>query len=192
VTSPTQTLVMLLVMGLSAAGCVTSRAQIPEQPPTLVVPPVPPRAIEPPAVVEPPVEPPPAEPAPAPTPATKPRSPRPAADTGKTDPKQEPPPDVVTTVPPPPPVAPLRTANAPTGTEAVRQVREILDSTVKMLDKVEKVVDPPLSADRMANLTAARALVQQSEEALKKQELTQARSFADRALNIARVLLSGR
>ena len=189
-TSPTQTLVMLLVIGLSAAGCVTSRAQIPEQPPTLAVPPVPPRAIEPPAVVEPPVEPPSAEPAPAPTPTTKPRPPRPVADAAKTDPKQEPPPEVVATVPPPPPVAPLRTANAPTGQDARRQIRDILDSTVKMLDKVDKIVDPPLSDDRKANLTAARALVQQSEEALKKEELTQARSFAERAQNIAKLLTS--
>ena len=191
-TRPTQNLVVLLVTGRAAAGCVTSRAQIPEEPPTLVVPPVPPRAIDPPAIVEPPVEPPPVEPLPPPPPSTKAKPSRPAPDTSKTDPKQEPPPDVAASVPPPQPVAPLRTATAPTGTEAVRQIRDILDTTVKMLDKVEKIVDPPLSDDRKANLSQARALVQQGEEALKKEELTQARSFAERAQNIAKLLLSGR
>ena len=186
-TRPTQTLVMLLVIGLNAAGCVTSRAQIPEQPPALVVPPVPPRAIEPPAVVEPPVEPPPVEPAPAPTPTTKPRPPRPAADTSKTDPKQEPPPEVVATVPPPPPVAPLRTANAPTGQDARRQIREILDTTVKMLDKADQ---PQLSDDRKANLTQARGFILQAEEAFRKDDLTLARSLAERAQNIAKLLTS--
>jgi type IV secretory pathway VirB10-like protein len=180
---------MLLAIALSAAGCATSRAQIPEPQPTLVVPPVPPRAIEPPVVVEPPaVEPPVEAPVPAPT-TTKPNRPRPAADASKPDPKQEPPPDTVAAVPPPPPVAPLRTATTPTGPEATRQIRDILENTQKMLDKVDTT---NLSDDRKANLTSARALMQQAEEALKKEELTQARSFADRALNIAKVLLSGR
>ena len=79
------TLAVLLAIALSGAGCVTSRAQIPEQPPTLVVPPVPPRAIEPPVIVEPPVEPPPVEPPPAPVATSKPPRPRPAAD--KPEPK---------------------------------------------------------------------------------------------------------
>ena len=190
-TNSTHRLLMLLAIAVSAAGCATGRAQIPEQPPTLVVPPVPPRTIEPPVIVEQPVEPPPVEPAPAPAPTTRPNRPRPAADASKPDPKLEPPPDTVAAAPTPAPVAPLRTATAPTGPEAIRQIRDILDTTVKMLDKVEKS-ESPLSDDRKANLTSARALMQQAEEALKKEELTQARSFADRALNIAKVLLSGR
>lgn len=189
-TRSTLGLVVLLATGLGEAACATGRAQIPEQQPTLVVPPVPPRAIEPAPVVEPPVEPPPVEP-PPPTPTTnKPRPPRPQADASKPDPK-EPPPETLTTVPTPAPVAPLRTATAPTGQEAIRQIRDILDSTVKMLDKVEKA-ESPLSDDRKANLSQARALVQQTEDALKKEELTQARSFAERAQNIAKLLLSGR
>ena len=185
-----QGLAVLLAIAVSAAGCATGRAQIPEQEPTLVVPPVPPRAIEPPVVVEPPVEPPPVEPAPAPAP-TRTSRPRPQAD-NKPDPsKQEPPPDTVAAVPTPPPVAPLRTATAPTGTEAIRQIKDILDTTLKMLDKVEKS-ETPLSDDRKANLSQARALLNQTEEALKKEELTQARSFAERAQNIAKLLASGR
>jgi hypothetical protein len=88
-------------------------------------------------------------------------------------------------------VAPLRTATAPSGQEAIRQIREILDATLKMLDKVEKS-ETPLSDDRKANLVQARALIQQTDEALKKEEVTQARSFAERAQNIAKLLASGR
>ena len=178
-------LVVLLAAGLGAAACATGRAQIPEQPPTLVVPPVPPRAIEPPAVVEPPVEPPPVEPAPPPPAATTKQSKPRAAIEPKPDPKQEPPPDVVATVPPP--VAPLRTLATPTGQEAERQIREILESTQKLLDKVD---EPQLSDDRKANLTSARAFIQQAYEALKKDELTLARSLAERAQNIAKLLTS--
>ena len=45
-------LALLLATGLSAVGCTSARAQFPEQQPTLVVPPVPPRAIEPVPVVD--------------------------------------------------------------------------------------------------------------------------------------------
>jgi outer membrane biosynthesis protein TonB len=187
VTSRIHTLAVLLVMGLSAAGCVTSRAQIPEQAPTLAVPPVPPRAIEPPVIVEPPVEPPPVEPAPPPVAVSKPPR-RPAAD--KPDPKQEPPPDSGATVPTPPPVAPLRSAATPIGPEAEKQIREILENTQKALDKV----DPGslASDDRKANFEQAKAFLRQADEALKKEELTQARLFAERAQNIAKQLQSGR
>jgi type IV secretory pathway VirB10-like protein len=180
-------LVLLLFVTLGISGCVTKRAQIPEPQPTLIVPAVPPRAIEPPLVVETPVEPPPVEPLPPPATSSKPRPSRPAAES-KADPKQDTPIEPVTATPAPAPVAQLRTPATPTGAEAIRQIREILDSTQKMLDSVQ----PPLSDDRKANLTSARALMQQSEEALRKEELTQARSFAERALNIAKVLLSGR
>ncbi len=188
-TSRLHNLAVLLVIFLSAAGCVTSRAQIPEPQPTLVVPPVPPRAIEPPVIVEPPVEPPPVEPAPAPVAASKPTRPRPPADI-KPDPKQEPPPDSGATVPTPPPVAPLRSAATPSGPEATRQIREILESTQKALDKV----DPGTltSDDRRANFEQAKAFLRQADEALKKEELTQARLFAERAQNIAKQLQSGR
>jgi hypothetical protein len=180
-------LALLLVLVLCAAGCVTSRAQIPEQPPTLVVPPVPPRAIEPPPPAEPPAAPPPAEPPPAPAPAARTR-PRPQSDV-KPDQKQEPPTETAAAAPNPPPVAPLRTPTAPTGLEATRQIRDIIDNTQKMLDKVDV---QGLSDDRKAHYVSAKAFIQQAEEALKKEELTQARSFAERAQNFARLLLTGR
>ena len=187
-TSRFHTPAVLLVVVLGAAGCVTSRAQIPEPPPALVVPPVPPRAIEPPVIVEPPVEPPPVEPLPAPVTTSKPPRPRPAAD--KPDPKQEPPPDSGATLPTPAPVAPLRSAATPSGPEATKQIREILDSTQKMLDKV----DPAslASDDRKANFEQAKAFLRQADDALKKEELTQARLFAERAQNIAKQLQPAR
>ncbi len=80
-------------------------------------------------------------------------------------------------VAPPPPVAPLRSATTPTGPEAARQVREIIDGTQKMLDGVSSLG----TDDRKANFQSAKALLVQAEEALKKEELTLARSFADRA-----------
>ena len=186
-TRSTHRLAVLLIIGLGVSGCVASRAQMPEPQPTLIVPAVPPRAIEPAPVVETPVEPPPVEPSPPPTTSSKPKPSRPATES-KADPKQDTPVEPVTGPPAPAPVAQLRTPDTPTGPEAVRQIREILDNTQKMLDSVQ----PPLSDDRKANLTSARALMQQSEEAMRKEELTQARSFAERALNIAKVLLSGR
>jgi hypothetical protein len=178
-------LVVLLLAGVIGSGCTTSRAQIPEQQPTLVVPPVPPRAIEPPPAIEPPAAPLPAEPPPTIAANPKPR-PRAQAEV-KPDAKQEPPVESVST-PPPPPVAPLRTSTTPTGPEATRQIREILDNTQRMLDKVDSLS----SDDRKANFTSAKALMQQAEEALKKEELTQARALAERALNIAKLLQSGR
>jgi hypothetical protein len=183
-------LLVLVVTVVGAAACATGRAQIPEPEPVLAVPPVPPRAIDPPPVVEPAVEPPAAEPPPAPAPTVKPR-PRASSDP-KPDPKQDPPIEPVGPVPNQQPPAQLRTPSTPSGPDAVRQIREIIDTTQRMLDKVEKVVDPPLSDDRKANLTSARAQIQQAEEMLKKDELTQARSFAERAQNIAKLLLSGR
>jgi hypothetical protein len=181
----------LLVLAATTFGaaCATSRAQIPEPEPTLVVPPVPPRSIEPAPVPLPAVDPMPAEPPPPAPPPPRTNRTRPAAE-AKAEPKPEPPADAAanTPAPNPSPVPPLRTPATPTGQEAVRQIREILDATQKMLDSVGSLT----SDDRKANYATARSLLQQSEEAIKKEELTQARSFAERAQNIAKVLLSGR
>ena len=64
----------------------------------------------------------------------------------------------------------------------------LIDGTQKMLDGVSSLG----TDDRKANFQSARALLSQAEEALKKDELTLARSFADRANNIAKLLLTGR
>ena len=180
-------LLVLVATTVGAAACATGRAQIPEPEPTLVVPPVPPRSIDPPPVVAPPVDLPITDILPPSPPPPRANRTRPAAE-AKVEPKQEPPVESVGPVSNPAPVAPLRTATTPTGPEAVRQIREIVDATQKMLDSVGSLT----SDDRKANYATARSLVQQSEEALKKEELTQARSFAERAQQIAKVLLSGR
>jgi outer membrane biosynthesis protein TonB len=177
-------LAVVVVAGVASA-CATGRAQIPEPQPTLVVPAVPPRTIEPLPVATPDPEPPVTDPAPPP-PAPKPRPPRPSTDP-KPDPKETPPVEAVGP-PNPAPVAPLRTATTPAGPEANRQIRDLIDTTQKMLDKVDSLS----SDDRKANFAAARGFVQQAEEALKKEDLTQARSAAERAFNIAKVLLSSR
>jgi len=182
-------LLVLAATTIGAAACATGRAQIPEPEPTLVVPPVPPRSIDPPPVVEPPAEPPVSEAPPAPAPPPRRNPNRPPVEAKATEPKQEAPVESAPAVPTnPAPVAQLRTPTTPTGPEAVRQIREILDATQKMLDGVGAMT----SDDRKANYATARSLVQQSEEAIKKEELTQARSFAERAQQIAKVLLSGR
>ena len=93
-------------------------------------------------------------------------------------------------MPTPPPVAPLRSAATPSGAEGTRQIREILDSTQKLLDKVDQASLG--SDDRRANYESAKNFLRQADEALKKEELTQARSFAERAQNIAKQLQSGR
>ena len=96
---------------------------------------------------------------------SKPPRPRPAAD--KPEPtKQEPPPESGATVPTPPPVAPLRTATTPSGPEATRQIREILDNTQKMLDKVDRRRSRATIGRRTS--TTAKAFMQQADEALEK------------------------
>jgi len=187
VTRSAFSLLALLATTLGSAACATTRAQIPEPEPTLAVPPVPPRSIEPLPVEE--VEPLPtvAEvPPPAPPPPRTNRTKPPVE--AKVDPKPEPQVEPTAAPPGPGPVPPLRSPTTPTGPEAVRQIREILDATQKMLDSVGSMT----SDDRKANYATARSLLQQAEEAIKKEELSQARSFAERAQNIAKVLLSGR
>jgi outer membrane biosynthesis protein TonB len=175
---------LVALLGVMLAGCTKTRAQMPEPEPTLVVPPGPARTIEPPAVAEPPPEPPPADP-PPPTSAVKPRPTRPSAEP-KPEAKPEPPETVAT---PTTPAVTLRSAAAPVGPEAARQIREIIETSQKILDKVDIT---QMSDDRKANFTQARNLLQQAEEHLRKEELTLARSFADRAQTIAKLLQTGR
>jgi hypothetical protein len=176
-------LLLVMTTAASAVGCATGKAQIAEQPPALVVPPVPPREIEPPVIAEaPPVEPLP-EVAPVPTTTAKPTSR--ASRTSKPEP--EPKPEPVETPPPanPAPVAPLRTAASPSGPEATKQITDTLDRASAVLKRVDV---QRLSDDRKANYKAAQNYIDQAREALKKDDLTLARSFAERAENIARQL----
>jgi len=182
----TKQLVLLLILAVCAAACTAGRAQDIEEAPTLVVPPVPPRAIEPAASTEPmpvlPVVDNIAPPAPAPT---KPRNTAQKTE-AKPEPKPETPPETANaTVPNPPPVEPLRTPTTPSGPEAEKQIRDVLNTADVMLGRVDY---QKLTADRRATYDSAKNFMQQAEGALKKEDLTQARLFANRALNIAKVL----
>jgi outer membrane biosynthesis protein TonB len=175
--------VALAVM-LSAA-CSSRGPRVVEDRPPLVVPPVPTRTIEPPAVAEPePVEPP-ADPPPAPVPQLS--KPKPPTREAKPEPaKPEVPAEAGTaTVNPPPPVAPLRTPTSPVGPEAARQIREILIRAQSILNNVDY---QKLTADRRGAYDLAKSAITSAEEALKKEDLLLARSFAERAEFIAKQL----
>jgi len=183
-------LFVLLVLGLTAAACASSRAQqIVEDRPTLVVPPVPARSIEPPQPTEPPEIPPVPDIPPPSAPATKPK-PLAGGRTGNaTEPRTEtkpeqPIPDSGTgsSIPNPPPVAPLRTPTTP----SAPQIKEIIDRASVMLNT--RVDYQRLSDDGKANYNQAKAYIEQAGDALKKEDLALAKSFADRAENIAKAL----
>jgi outer membrane biosynthesis protein TonB len=184
-------LLLVALCGASLAGCASKAIQAVEDHPALVVPPVPPRAIEPAPVPETPPAEPVVEPPPTPTTTLKPtRTPRPATEKPEPKPAEVPPDTTAAAGPPnPPPVPPLRTATTPSGPEAQRQVRDILERAATILTKVDY---QKLSDDRRANYNSAKNYMQQADEALKKDDLTLARSFADRAENIAKQLESGR
>jgi hypothetical protein len=178
----------LVIASTVASGCASSRAQVLEDQPTLAVPPVPPRTIEPPAIVEPP----PVEPLPEvalPPAATAKPSPRPGNRTNDNRPESKPEPPAEATPPAtsPPPVAPLRTPNTPSGPDAARQIKDMLDRASGVLKRVDY---QRLSDDRKANYRAAQSFVDQGLDALKRDDLSLARSFAVRAEDIARQLES--
>jgi hypothetical protein len=181
-------LVLITMAGLSAAGCATGKAQVLDQPPSLVVPPVPPRAIEPPMIAEaPPIEPLP-EVVAAPATTAKPSG----RVNRNTKPEPEPKPEPTVESPPPTapsPVAALRTAATPSGPEAARQIRDAVDRANAVLNRVDV---QKLSEDRKANYRAAKNYIEQASDALKKDDLALARSFAERAENIAKQLEPGR
>jgi hypothetical protein len=180
-------ILVLIVASVAVSACASSRAQVLEDQPTLAVPPVPPRSIEPPAIVEPP----PVEPLPevALPPATTAKpAPRPGNRTTDNRPESKPEPPAESTPPPttnPAPVAPLRTPNTPSGPDAARQIKDMLDSAAGVLKRVDY---QRLSDDRKANYRAAQSFVEQGLAALKRDDLSLARSFAVRAEDIARQL----
>jgi hypothetical protein len=184
-------ILLTLILGATAAGCASSRAQVVEDQPTLIVPPVPPRSIEPP----PPTEPPAIEPVPdIPPPSTPPVKPKPTVTRNSSEPRPdqarpEPPVQDATatsSVPNPAPVAPLRTPTTP----SAPQIKEILDRASVTLNT--RVDYQKLSDDGKANYNQAKAYIDQAGEALKKEDLALAKSYADRAENIAKQLATGR
>lgn len=178
---------VLLLLITSTAACAGNRVPIIEDQPTLVVPPVPPRTIEAQPATEPPV----IDPVPEllpPPPAPKPKANVPRNSTeSKPEPKPEIPPETTTAASAsnPPPVEPLRTQTTPSGPEAMRQIQESLARTDNVLSRVDY---QKLTPDSKATYQAAKDFKQQAEEALKKDDINQARAFALRAENIAKKL----
>jgi hypothetical protein len=180
-------LVLLLMAALTASACASGRAQVVEDKPTLVVPPVPPRTIEPQPAIQPITVEPPAEATPPPTTATKPK-PAPKNNTEpKTDSKPESPPETTTaSATNPPPVGALRSPTTPSGPDAVRQIREALQRAEAILGRVNY---QKLGEDRRANYNSAKNFILQAEEKIKQEDLTLALNFAQRAETTAKALL---
>jgi hypothetical protein len=190
-------LILLLALLVPAAACTAARAQVPpEDHPALVVPPVPPRVIEPLPSEPPPIDPvgdlptAPANP-PRPRPQTRDNN-RPASSDPKPEAK---PPDTPPTDPAAPQLAPnsqpvpaLRTPGTSDGPEMARQIRDTLDRAVKMLEKVNYQA---LKPDSLQNYENAKSFIKQAEDALKANNVVSAKSLADRAENIAKLLAGG-
>jgi hypothetical protein len=187
--------ILLLALLVPAAGCAAARAQVPpEDHPALVVPPVPPRAIDPLPPETPAIEPVGDLPA---APSTNPPRPRPQPrETNRpanndTKPDAKPPettptePPAGTTPAPTAPVPPLRPPGTPDGPEMAKQVRDTLDRAEKLLGKVDYRA---LKSDSRANYDNAKSFMKQAEDLLKANNLVAAKLLADRAENIAKQL----
>jgi uncharacterized protein (DUF885 family) len=84
-------------------------------------------------------------------------------------------------------VPPLRTGASATGAEAERQVKEIIARARHILDNVDT---RGLSEDRVANYESAKDSLTRAEEAIKASNWVLARQVAERAENIAKLLIS--
>jgi hypothetical protein len=183
---------LLLAVLLPLGACASARAQAqPEDHPALEVPPVPARHVEPLPVEPPPIE------LVSDLPVAPPSPPRPRSSTSReansktsTDPKAEAkpetPPDSGT--PGTQPVPPLRPQGTADGPELQRQIRESLDIAQKVLNNVDY---QSLNDERRANYDYAKSFIKQAEEALKANNLTSAKSLAERAEMIAKLLAGG-
>ncbi|MCA1559402.1 MAG: hypothetical protein LC753_06350 [Acidobacteria bacterium] len=186
-------ILLLLLLIPFVASCATTRAQAPADRPPLDVPAAPPRIIEPMpsppqlAAIEPVAE------LPEPPPATPPRPKAPrdtsARDTPKPDAKPETPPEPAAPVAPPPaaaaPVPPLSTPGTADGSEAARQVRQVLDRATKALSSVDYRV---INKELRAQYDNAKLFMQQAEEAIKQSNFVYAKVLADKADRIAKEL----
>ena len=180
---------LMLALLLPLGACASARAQVqPEDHPALEVPPVPPRHIEPLPVEAPTIE------LVTDLPVSPPSPPRPRPATSRepnnktaADPKGESKPETSTdpATPAAPPVPPLRPQGSAEGPELQRQIRESLDSAQKVLNSVDY---QSLNDERRANYDYAKSFIKQAEEALKANNLTSAKSLAERAETIAKLL----
>ena len=97
-------------------------------------------------------------------------------DTPPTDPSATP------TTAPVPPLRPLGTSDGP---ETVQQIRETIDRAWKLLGKVDYQA---LKPDSRQNYDNAKSFLKQAEDALKANSAEVAKSLANRAETIAKLL----
>ena len=180
---------LLFALLLPAGACASAHARAPVEPLSLEVPPAPPRVIDPA-----PVEPPPiplvedlAAPAASSPTVPKPRPQNRDANRPESKPEVKPETPEPEAVPPPAPIAPLRTGTSANGPEAERQIRDTLSRANKLLETVDV---RGLSEDRKAAYDSVKDSISRAVEALKASNVVVARSLADRAENIARLLIS--
>lgn len=184
----TTRILLLLALLVPAAACASARAEVkPEEHPALEVPPVPPRHIGP-LPVEPPPLMPVAQMPPDIPPVAQPR-PRPAREpNNRVDPKTEAKPvETPTEQPVAPPVPPLRQGTVD-ARELERQVRDTIDRANRMLGGVNP---DSLNESRRAEYNYAKSFIKQAEDEIKLSNLTSAKSLADRAEMIAKLLTGG-
>lgn len=172
---------------LTAAGCATTRAEVPRERPALDVPMPPPRVITPlpPPETTPAVEPVGALPGTnAPTPA-RPR-PQKAVDTAKPDPKpEEAKPDPNAQTPTTPLVPQLRTPEVGNPEKVTALIRDTIGRTRAMLEKIDY---GPLSEARKKQYDDAKLFANQAEQELKSSNLVAAKELAEKAERLAKEL----
>jgi hypothetical protein len=177
--------VLSLMLAAASAACASVTAKAPPERPALEVPAPPTKVVEPSPKPEPAPDPVPDLPAAAPT--NSPRSRPPARPAERTDPK----PEAATTteaVPPPAPVPPapqLRTPGTPDASEGAKQVNDILDRATKTLNSIDV---RRFSKTRREQYDAAKHLVTQSQDALKKSDFENAKKLAIKADDLANEL----
>jgi colicin import membrane protein len=182
---------VVAALTIPAAACASAQARTPIEPVSLDVPVVPPRLVEtvvidvPPA---PPVEEPAQAPVPAPATRVRPANRDPNRGEARPDPKPEPEPEPAAT-PVAPPVPPLRTGTQSTSStdETKRQIQEIVQRARGMLEGINT---QGMSEDRLANYESAKDSILRAEAALKIPNLVLAKQIAERAENIAKLLIS--
>ena len=185
-------LAVVLMLGALAAGCVTTRAQVPIERPSLDVPPAPPRIIEPAPLPEVAQQPEPVGELPPPPVIPNPprRSPR---DTGSREQKPEPKPDIAPVPEPPVAAAPapaqpaplLRTPATADAAAAEKQIRETINRAQSGLNGVNY---QKLSLERKKAYDEAKDFIISAEGAIKSTSFELAKEFADKAEKLARVL----
>lgn len=175
------TLVCVLAVAGSVAGCAKARASEPPAMPTLAPPEAPPRVV---AEYEP--DPPlPAAPVPPDTVSPPPRAARPPR---REAPRAEPVEETVPAAPAAPtPATPALTLQTPAASaQAEQSVRGLLAKAARDLGRVDYQM---LDNDGKAQYDTARRFMQQADEALKARNVRFAGTLADKAATMAAVLV---